>query len=134
MTDLLVRGGTVVTAGGSRFADVAVDGGRIAAVEPDLAGLAAAAGEVVDASGLLVLPGVVDVHVHVLPPSVQRKVWAYFERAEEHYGLRWPIEYAWPLERLTEELSRLGVRAYPGLVYPHKPEMAAWLAPVPPVS
>jgi hypothetical protein len=73
------------------------------------------------------LPGVVDVHVHILPPPVQRKVWAYFERAEEHYGLRWPIEYAWPLERLTEELRRLGVRAYPGLVYPHKPEMAAWL-------
>jgi predicted TIM-barrel fold metal-dependent hydrolase len=47
------------------------------------------------------LPGVVDVHVHILPPAVQRKVWAYFERAEQHYGLRWPIQYAWPLERLT---------------------------------
>ena len=41
MTDLVVRGGTVVTAGGSRVADVAVDGGRISAVEPDLGGLAA---------------------------------------------------------------------------------------------
>ena len=39
--DLLVRGGTVVTAAGSRRADVAVRGGRIEAVEPDLAGLAA---------------------------------------------------------------------------------------------
>jgi dihydropyrimidinase len=65
VTDLLVRGGTVVTAVGSRRADVAVEGGRIAAVEPDLGGLAASAREIVDATGLLVLPGVVDVHTHV---------------------------------------------------------------------
>jgi dihydropyrimidinase len=64
MTDLLVRGGTVVTAESSRRADVAVDGGRIVAVEPDLGGLAANARDVVDATGLLVLPGVVDVHTH----------------------------------------------------------------------
>ena len=57
MTDLLVRGGTVVTAAGSSRADVAVDGGRITAVEADLGGLAAGADEVVDATGLLVLPG-----------------------------------------------------------------------------
>ena len=64
MTDLVVRGGTVVTAGGSRIADVAIDGGRIAAIETNLAGLAAGANEVIDATGLLVLPGVVDVHTH----------------------------------------------------------------------
>ena len=64
MTDLLVRGGTVVTASGSRRADIAVEGGRIMAVEPQLGGLAATAGTVVDATGLLVLPGIVDVHTH----------------------------------------------------------------------
>jgi dihydropyrimidinase len=64
VTDLVIRGGTVVTAGGSRFADLAVEGGRIAAIEPDLSGPAAAAAEVVDATGLLVLPGAVDVHSH----------------------------------------------------------------------
>ena len=64
MTDLLVRGGTVVTASGSARADVAVDGGRITAVEADLSGLMAGAREVVDATGLLVLPGVIDVHTH----------------------------------------------------------------------
>jgi len=64
VTDLLVRGGTVVTAGGSRRADVAVRGGVIQAVESDLGGLADGAEEVVDATGLLVLPGVVDVHTH----------------------------------------------------------------------
>ena len=64
MTDLLIRGGTVVTPTGSRRADVAATGGRIDAVEPDLGGLAANAGQTVDATGLLVLPGVIDVHTH----------------------------------------------------------------------
>jgi dihydropyrimidinase len=64
VTDLLVRGGTVVTAGGTRRADVAVRAGSIEAVDADLGELVAGAGEVVDATGLLVLPGVVDVHTH----------------------------------------------------------------------
>lgn len=64
MSELVVRGGTVVTATGSRRADLAVDGGRITAIEPDLAGLALTASETVDAAGLLVLPGAVDVHTH----------------------------------------------------------------------
>ncbi len=64
MTDLVVRGGTVVTAAGTRFADIAVSGGRIEAIQPDLSGPAASAREVVDATGLLVLPGCVDVHTH----------------------------------------------------------------------
>jgi len=65
VTDLLVRGGTVVTSGGSDRADVLVRDGRIARVEADLSGLAeAGAVDVVDATGLLVLPGAVDVHTH----------------------------------------------------------------------
>ena len=65
MPDLLVRGGTVVTAGGSRLADIAVRGGLIEAVEPDFGPLAEDGQiEVVDATGLLVLPGAVDVHTH----------------------------------------------------------------------
>ena len=64
MTDLLVRGGTVVTAGGSRRLDLLASGGRIEALlEPEEGERAAAsADEVVDAAGLLVLPGVIDVH------------------------------------------------------------------------
>ncbi len=64
MTDLVIHGGTVVTAGGSRQADVAISGGVIEAIEPDLAGPAAAADRVLDATGMLVLPGAVDVHTH----------------------------------------------------------------------
>ncbi len=61
--DLVIRGGTVVTVDGSRQADVAVDaGGRIVAVEPGLPG--GSARREVHATGLLVLPGVIDVHTH----------------------------------------------------------------------
>ena len=62
--DLVVRGGTVVTVAGSRRADVAIRGGTIEAVATDLSGLAGTAREVVDAGGLLILPGCVDVHTH----------------------------------------------------------------------
>lgn len=72
MTDLLVLGGVVVTTEGSARADIAVEGGRITAVEPDLAARAASAREVVDASGLLVLPGVVDVHTHTRVATDER--------------------------------------------------------------
>jgi dihydropyrimidinase len=65
VTDLVVRGGTVVTAAGSRRVDVLVRNGSIAAIEGDLGPLAAGNDvEVVEAAGLLVLPGAVDVHTH----------------------------------------------------------------------
>jgi dihydropyrimidinase len=64
MTDLLIRGGTVVTSIGSSRVDVAVSGGRIEAIEPDLGGLADSTRETVDAMDLMVLPGCIDVHTH----------------------------------------------------------------------
>jgi len=61
--DLVISGGRVVLEGrGVAPLDIAIAGGRIAALtEPGAAGAAA---EVLDASGLHVLPGVVDPHVH----------------------------------------------------------------------
>jgi len=66
--DLVASGGTVVTAERSFPADVAITDGRISAVGE---GLAAAHPDspVLDASGLLVLPGCVDVHTHTRVPS-----------------------------------------------------------------
>jgi N-acyl-D-aspartate/D-glutamate deacylase len=60
--DLVIRGGTVIdgTGGEARQADVAVTGGRIAAVGRNLG----RGGEEIDARGLLVTPGFVDVHTH----------------------------------------------------------------------
>jgi dihydropyrimidinase len=59
---LIVRGGTVVHAAGRQVADVLVDGERIVAVAPGLPDPSDA--REIDARGLLVLPGVVDVHTH----------------------------------------------------------------------
>ena len=66
MIDLVVVGGTVVRATGSERADVAIRRGRIEAVGPDLPRDGV---EVLDATGMLVLPGVIDVHTHVRMPD-----------------------------------------------------------------
>jgi dihydropyrimidinase len=58
--DLVIAGGTLVTPGGTSQADVGVRGGQIAALGRDLRGARS-----LDASGLLVLPGAVDPHVHL---------------------------------------------------------------------
>jgi dihydropyrimidinase len=60
--DLKIVNGTVVTAAETRYADVGVEGGRIAAIEPTIA---EPAGETIDATGWLVLPGCVEAHTHL---------------------------------------------------------------------
>ncbi len=62
MHDLVVRNGTVIDGTGvpRRQADVAITGGLITALEPQLG----AARRDIDAEGLLVLPGWVDIHTH----------------------------------------------------------------------
>lgn len=73
------------------------------------------------------LPAIVDLHTHFLPEQVERKVWAYFDRAAKHYGTEWPIRYRLPARERLAVLRALGVRTFAPLVYPHKPGMAAWL-------
>ena len=68
--DLIVRGGEVVNHAGRGLADVGVRGGKIAAVG-DLG--QASAGEVIDARGLHVLPGVIDSQVHFREPGLEWK-------------------------------------------------------------
>lgn len=58
--DLIVRGGTVVTACDQFAADIGVRAGRVAAIADRLDG-----GPTIDAGGLLVLPGGVDSHCHI---------------------------------------------------------------------
>ena len=59
--DLVIRNGTVVTPGHQEVADVGVRDGRIAEIGGTLAGQ-----DELDAGGLLVLPGGLDAHVHLV--------------------------------------------------------------------
>jgi allantoinase len=64
--DLIVRGGTLVTSDGPSEADLAVEDGKIAAIEPDIEGTST---EEVDALGLHVFPGAIDAHLHFNEPG-----------------------------------------------------------------
>ena len=63
--DLVISGGTVITAGDTTRCDVGVRDGRIVALAENLTGAA----RIVDATGLFVLPGGIDSHVHLDQPS-----------------------------------------------------------------
>ena len=60
--DLVLAGGRLLdpATGLDRVADLGVTGGRIAEIGPELAGA-----QRLDVRGLLVVPGLVDLHVHV---------------------------------------------------------------------
>ena len=73
------------------------------------------------------LPGLIDLHVHFMPRSVMDKVWAYFDGVGPLTGQTWPIAYREDEEARLARLRAMGVRAFPALVYPHKPDMARWL-------
>ncbi|TVQ52138.1 MAG: dihydroorotase [Rhodobacteraceae bacterium] len=68
--DVIVAGGTVVNQNGAGRADVGVRAGRVAAIG-DLS--RASAGERIDATGLHVLPGVIDSQVHFREPGSEAK-------------------------------------------------------------
>ena len=76
---VVIRGGTLVDADNERRADVVIADGRIAAMLPS--GEAPVEGDgtttVIDAGGLLVLPGMVDAHVHFQEPG--REEWEGFD-------------------------------------------------------
>jgi dihydropyrimidinase len=58
--DLVIRGGTLVTAAETFQADMGIEGGRIVALGHGLHGR-----QEIDAGGHLVMPGFVDAHVHL---------------------------------------------------------------------
>jgi allantoinase len=63
--DLVIRGGTVVLPTGQRPADIAVTNETISAIGSEVRDGA----EIIDARGLMILPGVVDAHVHFNEPG-----------------------------------------------------------------
>ena len=85
------------------------------------------AGEVRVFRERLGLPGLVDVHTHFMPERVLDKVWDYFDAVGPLTGVEWPITYRHEEEQRVALLREFGVRAFTAMLYPHKPEMAAWL-------
>ncbi len=70
--DIAIRGGTVCTAAERFRADLGIRNGRIATITSSVLD----AKRVIDASGLLILPGGIDAHVHVSQPSGEDVVMA----------------------------------------------------------
>jgi allantoinase len=90
--DLIVKNGTVVTADATFAADLAIHDGKFVAIAaPGDLGLKAA--QEVDATGLHVLPGVIDGHVHFREPGLEYKEdWRTGSLAAVHGGVTTVIE------------------------------------------
>jgi dihydropyrimidinase len=96
MSTTLVRNGTVVTATDHFAADVYIDNGVITLIGQ---GLTIPATDVVDASGLLVMPGGVDVHTHLDLPAAGTTSSDDFETgtiAAAHGGTTTIVDFATP--------------------------------------
>jgi allantoinase len=65
VADLVIRGGTLITAAGPRRGDLAIEDGLIAAIAPELP----ADREEIDARHLVIFPGLIDDHVHFNEPG-----------------------------------------------------------------
>jgi dihydropyrimidinase len=92
----VVKGGTVVTPERAVQADVGITGERIAAIAPDLD---AGGAEVTDAADHLVIPGVLDVHVHLALPfcgTVSSDDYRTGTRAGARGGVTTLIDFAIP--------------------------------------
>lgn len=113
MFDLVLRGGTCVTPAGRAQADVGVRDGRIAALGTVDASQAK---EVLDATGLHVLPGVIDPQVHFREPGLTHKedlgsgsasaalggVTAFFEMPNTQPNTDSAERLAWKVQRARE--------------------------------
>lgn len=110
IVDLIIKGGTIVTMDGSRRViengGIAVKGGRIVAVartaEIDRS---YAAREVINASGKVVIPGLINGHTHV-PMTLFRGI------ADDLDLQEWLTKYIFPAEakNVNEDFVRVGTR------------------------
>jgi imidazolonepropionase-like amidohydrolase len=73
------------------------------------------------------LPGIIDIHVHLLPARLQARIWEYFDRAGPLLGRPWPIRYRWAVPDLVDHLRSMGVQHFSTMPYAHRPGMAAGL-------
>jgi dihydroorotase (multifunctional complex type) len=110
--ELGIEGGTVVTASGRRRANVYMAGGKIAAIRTEQG----PADRRIDASGLLVMPGMVDTHVHLMEPDVEREDYPTGTAAAARAGVTTIIEHTHgapirSVAELDEKRERVATRA-----------------------
>lgn len=89
---LIVRNGTLVTASDRREVDIGIADGRIAAIVPR-GELPLPADEVIDASGLHIIAGLIDGHVHFREPGLEHEeTWLTGTRAAVMGGVTTVLE------------------------------------------
>ncbi|MGC9469289.1 MAG: dihydropyrimidinase [Anaerolineae bacterium] len=94
-TTKLIRGGTIVTADTTFQSDLLITGETIQAIGLDLPQPEGV--EVIDASGLLVLPGIIDAHTHIaLDTGIYRTAddWSAGSRAAAYGGITTVVDFA----------------------------------------
>lgn len=91
IADLVIRGGTIVSEEGLHRGGLAITDGKIAVVDRDNA--LPAARETIDATGLHLLPGVIDTHVHIRDPGrLDREDWITGTQAAAAGGITTILE------------------------------------------
>ncbi|MDW2742141.1 allantoinase AllB [Atlantibacter subterraneus] len=102
--DLIIKNGTVILENEALVTDIAIKEGKIAAIGDGLSGAA----NVMDATGLVVSPGMVDAHTHISEPG--RTHWEGYEtgtRAAAKGGITTMIEM--PLNQLPATVDRASI-------------------------
>jgi hypothetical protein len=102
--DLIIRGGYLVDPknGIRQPADVAVEGGCIAAVAAGLSG--SRARRVLDVEGLTVIPGIIDPHVHLTSWIGGPEGYAMLARA----GVTTAVDFSGPVQEILDSLPAYG--------------------------
>jgi dihydropyrimidinase len=116
--DVVIKNGLIVGPDGEMRGDVAIRGETLAAVGPGLAARAGPGAEVIDAAGRHVIPGGVDVHVHLELPfcgTVSSDDWNTGTRAAARGGVTTVIDFAIPYgaETLVDAFENWLARAKP---------------------
>jgi dihydropyrimidinase len=101
--ETVITGGTIATHEGTFEGSVAIDDGRIVAVGKEMA-LPAADAEI-DASDRIVMPGVVDPHVHIDRTETQVGTYESETRAAALGGVTTVIDFAWQNGLYVEDLD-----------------------------
>lgn len=86
MSNLLITNATVINEGHTRKADILISNDLITAILPAGKGIAGSGTLIIDATGLWLMPGVIDSHVHFREPGLTYKGDIYSESAAAAAG------------------------------------------------